>query len=190
MCGTDTNAQLGGRNTSFLTYMDKTSARWACCTRHSNGDPDCAAVSDDQFPGPPPEDLTTIAYISKDGSASYAPTSSPTATGGSRASATAANSSSSSGIGPGAAAGIGVGVGLAVFIVAALVAFIYFRKKLGPKPVEGPHGKGASFDTAGHWAGGDPALVGASGQPRYVHELDKTRNPPRELDGQCTRELE
>ncbi|PLN83957.1 hypothetical protein BDW42DRAFT_163921 [Aspergillus taichungensis] len=186
--------RCGGRNTSFLTYVDDFSAHWACCTRHPNGDPDCGVISDDQFPGPRPEDLTTIAYISKDGSASYAPTSSPTTTGGSRASATATatatKSSSSSGIGAGAAAGIGVGVGLAVFIVAAVVAFIYFRKKWGPKPVEGQHGKGAGYDSAGHWAGGDPALVGARDQPGRAHELDKTRSPARELDGQYTRELE
>ncbi|PKY03350.1 hypothetical protein P168DRAFT_328384 [Aspergillus campestris IBT 28561] len=182
--------RCGGRNTSFLTYLDETSARWACCTRHPNGDPDCAAVSDDQFPGPRPEDLTTIAYISKDGSASYAPTSSPTATGGSRASATAAKSTSSSGIGAGAAAGIGVGVGLAVFIVAATVAFIYFRKKWGPKPVEGQHGKGAGHDSAGQWVGGNPALIHANGQSRNVLELDKTGDRPRELDGRYTRELE
>ncbi|THC92579.1 hypothetical protein EYZ11_007942 [Aspergillus tanneri] len=63
---------------------------------------------DDQFPGPPPSKLATIAYISTDGTPSYATTAVTAA--GNNATVTTTSSSSSSGIGVGIAAGIGVGL--------------------------------------------------------------------------------
>ncbi|KAA8642744.1 uncharacterized protein ATNIH1004_009496 [Aspergillus tanneri] len=68
---------------------------------------------DDQFPGPPPSKLATIAYISTDGTPSYATTAVTAA--GNNATVTTTSSSSSSGIGVGIAAGIGVGVRLGVY---------------------------------------------------------------------------
>lgn len=119
----------GGRLSSILTYIPSYNGRWACCTRYDNNTIDCDNPTNDQYPGPAPSQLSTVAFISADGTASYA-TATATATG-SNASSSLPSSSSSSGIGAGAAAGIGVGVGFGVFIIAAIAALLYLRNR-GP----------------------------------------------------------
>ena len=96
----------GGRLSSILTYIPSYNGRWACCTRYDNSTIDCDNPTDDQYPGPAPSQLSTVAFISADGTASYA-TATATATG-TNTSSSSPSSPSSSGIGAGAAASVWV----------------------------------------------------------------------------------
>ena len=96
----------GGRLSSILTYISSYNGRWACCTPYDNGTIDCDNPTTDQYPGPAPSQLATVAFISADGTASYA-TATATATG-TNTSSSSPSSPSSSGIGAGAAASVWV----------------------------------------------------------------------------------
>ncbi|KAE8152035.1 hypothetical protein BDV25DRAFT_138299 [Aspergillus avenaceus] len=124
--------RCGGQVNSFINYFTSGGQGiWACCD-YTNETVNCDTATYDQYPGPAPSKLTTLAYISSDGTASYASTATATKTATTNAAATTTSSSSnssSSGIGPGAAAGIGVGVGVGAFMIAAGVAYFFFRKR-------------------------------------------------------------
>ena len=167
----------GGRLSSILTYIPSYNGRWACCTRYDNSTIDCDNPTDDQYPGPAPSQLSTVAFISADGTASYATaTATATPTGANAPS----SSSSSSGIGPGAAAGIGVGVGFGVFIIAAIAALLYLRNR-NPSHTKLQESNVADDPQPGWYLDNQQQLQQAPPQP-VIYELNRAEPGPKELD--------
>ena len=168
----------GGRLSSILTYISSYNGRWACCTPYDNGTIDCDNPTNDQYPGPAPSQLATVAFISADGTASYA-TATATATG-TNTSSSSPSSSSSSGIGAGAAAGIGVGVGFGVFIIAAIAALLYLRNR-NPSHTKLQESNVADDPQPGWYLDNQQQLQQAAPQP-VIYELDRAEPGPKELD--------
>ncbi|KAJ5194681.1 uncharacterized protein N7498_008119 [Penicillium cinerascens] len=125
----------GGLVGSQITY-NSTSGLWACCT-YNGGTPDCSEPSDELFAAPGPSSLKTVLHLPTTGSVTYStPTATATSIGNahtssasSSASPSSPSSSPSSSIGPGAAAGIGVGAGAGLILIAAVVAFVIFKRR-------------------------------------------------------------
>ncbi|RAL08246.1 uncharacterized protein BO97DRAFT_376975 [Aspergillus homomorphus CBS 101889] len=132
VCGT----RCGGRNNARITYTKE--GYWACC-EDASGTVDCSNPSEEKFPGPAPSQLATIQYLPF--TASGTPTYAVASATSSPHSSTQPHTTSSTGIGAGAAAGIGVGSAAGVIAVAAVIAFMCFRRrKSSPDGVHGYHG--------------------------------------------------